>query len=190
MANYEAKRRQTRQNIINSTIMIAESKGLEKVTVSDIIQKSNINRSTFYRYFEDKFALINFIESNILNEIKDKYSIFHKCSDEDLDSGKPQDIFISSFLDIIDHHHVLLSFLLSDKGDFEFYFKLVGFFQTIISKSLDKVPNKFDNKKKKIFSFHCAIEAIGLIAFWVHNFENYSKDYIYDFINKDIWEVK
>lgn len=189
MANYESKRQQTRQNIINSTIMIAEAKGLEKVTVSDVIKKANINRSTFYRYFEDKFALINFIESNILNEIKEKYNIFNNCSIEELKDGKPQDIFICSFLNIIENNHELLSFLLSEKGDFEFNFQLVHFFESIIRKSLDKNPENFDDKRKKIFAFYCAVEAIGLISFWVHNFNEYSKDYIYNFINKDMWYV-
>ncbi|GAA6237651.1 TetR/AcrR family transcriptional regulator [Apilactobacillus micheneri] len=187
MANYEAKRQQTRQNIINSAIMIAEVKGLEKVTVSDIIKKSNINRSTFYRYFEDKFALINFIESNILQEIKIKYDIFNKCSDEELERGVPQDIFIRSFLNIIENNHKLLSFLLSEKGDFGFYFQLLRFFKSIIIKSFDKDPKNFDKKRKEIFSFYFSVEAIGLIAFWVQNFEDYSKDYIYNFINKDIF---
>ncbi|TPR43913.1 TetR/AcrR family transcriptional regulator [Apilactobacillus micheneri] len=189
MANYEAKRQQTRQIIINSMIMIAEAKGLEKVTVSDIIKNANINRSTFYRYFEDKFALINFIESNILNAIKIKYNIFNNCSNEELKRGKPQDIFIRSFLNVIENNHKLLSFLLSEKGDFEFNFQLVHFFESIIRKSLDKNPDNFDDKRKKIFAFYCAVEAIGLISFWVHNFEDYSKDYIYNFINKDMWYV-
>ncbi|WP_105956768.1 TetR/AcrR family transcriptional regulator [Apilactobacillus quenuiae] len=189
MAIYEAKRQRTRQDIIDNTIMIARKKGLEKVTVSDIIKITGINRSTFYRHFADKFDLVNFIESSILNEIKIKYNVFSNCSNEELEQGKPQDIFIKSLLNIIEKNHQLLSFLLSEKGDFEFHFQLVRFFESIIRKSLDKSPDNFDSKRNKIFSFYCAVEAIGLISFWVHNFDDYSKDYIYKFINKDMWYV-
>ncbi len=32
---------------------------LEKITVKDIVEGCNLTRQTFYRYFEDKFALVN-----------------------------------------------------------------------------------------------------------------------------------
>ncbi|UQS84827.1 TetR/AcrR family transcriptional regulator [Apilactobacillus apisilvae] len=76
MAKYELKRQKTQSKIINNTIKIAKIKGLERVTVSDIIKSSNINRSTFYRHFEDKYQLIDVIEKSIIDKINSEYKIF------------------------------------------------------------------------------------------------------------------
>ena len=45
--------RKTKQNICNALFSILEEKSIDKITVSEIVQRADINRSTFYFYYED-----------------------------------------------------------------------------------------------------------------------------------------
>lgn len=60
----------TKQNIRDSFFKILKEKPINKITVSDIIRKADINRSTFYFYYDDIFDMIE----QINNEIFDCFS--------------------------------------------------------------------------------------------------------------------
>ena len=48
----------TKQSIKESFIELVEVKGYNRVSVTDIVNKANINRNTFYLHYEDKEDLI------------------------------------------------------------------------------------------------------------------------------------
>jgi AcrR family transcriptional regulator len=48
----------TKQSIKDSFIELVKEKGYNKVSVTDIVNKANINRNTFYLHYEDKEDLI------------------------------------------------------------------------------------------------------------------------------------
>ena len=84
---YEKKRELTRNKIVNSFIEVSKEKGVEGVTVSDIIKKAQINRSTFYRHYTDKIDLEEQIEDQIIGEIKAANSDLKETDNKDIDSA-------------------------------------------------------------------------------------------------------
>ena len=48
----------TKQSIKESFIELVKKKGYNKVSVTDIVSKANINRNTFYLHYEDKEDLV------------------------------------------------------------------------------------------------------------------------------------
>lgn len=57
------------QDIVKSSIaeamkVLVRKKGIEDISVTDICQQSQVNRRTFYRYFSDKFEVIEWIHYN------------------------------------------------------------------------------------------------------------------------------
>ena len=59
----------TRQKLIDTFWEIAEEKGIDKVTVSEITKRSHYHRSTFYEYFTDIKSLICEIEEELLQSL-------------------------------------------------------------------------------------------------------------------------
>ncbi|MFB5684127.1 TetR/AcrR family transcriptional regulator [Paenibacillus terreus] len=45
---------------------------IEKISIQEIANKSGYNRSTFYQYFSDIYELLDFVETNLLNYIKEE----------------------------------------------------------------------------------------------------------------------
>ena len=59
----------TKQRIREALFRIIQTKSIDKVTVTEIVKEADINRSTFYFYYED----INDMMSQIQNEIYEKF---------------------------------------------------------------------------------------------------------------------
>lgn len=63
------KRRSTEQLLADSIVDLMDSKDLEKITVQQIVDNCNVTRQTFYRYFYDKYQLVNWIFQSEVEEI-------------------------------------------------------------------------------------------------------------------------
>ena len=52
-------REDTKYVFAKSIMELMESQSLDKITVTDIVKTSGMTRQTFYRYFKDKYDLVN-----------------------------------------------------------------------------------------------------------------------------------
>ncbi len=59
----------TRRAIKAAFTRLLESRGFSAVSVRDILSEANISRSTFYRYFEDKYVLTREIVADYMQDI-------------------------------------------------------------------------------------------------------------------------
>ena len=55
----------TRRAIQAAFLRLMKEKGFAAVTVKDIIRDAEINRSTFYAHYEDKYDLLESIENDL-----------------------------------------------------------------------------------------------------------------------------
>ena len=66
---YKKKITKTQKKFEESLLKLMETKKFEAITVNDITELANVNRSTFYRHYFDKYELLEKIEDNILNDV-------------------------------------------------------------------------------------------------------------------------
>ena len=59
----------TKGSIINSFIEIRSKKELEKITVKELCEKAQINKSTFYSHYHDIYDLEEQLETEVVNSI-------------------------------------------------------------------------------------------------------------------------
>ncbi len=57
---------QTRQNLIDAFWQLYCQRPLAEITVKDVVQRAGYNRSTFYEYFSDVYAVLEAIETSII----------------------------------------------------------------------------------------------------------------------------
>jgi len=62
----------TNEKIKKAFIKLMKTKGFEHLSISDITSIAEINRSTFYAHYEDKYDLEKHFEDSILEELKEK----------------------------------------------------------------------------------------------------------------------
>ena len=61
---------QTRKNIITAFCQIYANKPMEQIHVKEVIAKAGYNRSTFYEYFSDIYAVRTAMEEEVIQYIK------------------------------------------------------------------------------------------------------------------------
>lgn len=60
--------KRTREQIISSFLKLMETTDFNHITIAAITKKANINRSTFYYHFTDKFQLMDSIQEDVLKK--------------------------------------------------------------------------------------------------------------------------
>ena len=65
----ELNRRRTIGDIEAAFLTLYQREGIDGVSIAGICQECGIARSTFYLYFEDKFAVLQSVEERLLSEL-------------------------------------------------------------------------------------------------------------------------
>lgn len=69
MGKLEEKKKEKKENIFVTAFELFTSKGFQKTSISDIVNKAGVAKGTFYLYFKDKYDIRNKLisyKSNIL----------------------------------------------------------------------------------------------------------------------------
>lgn len=62
--------KKTKRTFIDVFCELYTHKPIEKISIQEIANRSGYNRSTFYQYFVDIYELLDFVEEDLLNNIK------------------------------------------------------------------------------------------------------------------------
>lgn len=68
MKKQDPRVQRTKQNIMNGFMRLIKQKEFSDITIADITQEAEINRSTFYYHFMDKYDLIDEIQREVLTK--------------------------------------------------------------------------------------------------------------------------
>ena len=63
---YERKQRQTQGQLHTALVDLLETTRLEKITINQVVQAAGVTRTTFYRYYDDKYELLTAIEEQTI----------------------------------------------------------------------------------------------------------------------------
>lgn len=65
----DRRKKYTRQVLKDSLIAILKTKPISAITVKEICERADINRSTFYTHYKDQFDLLEQIEEEIITDL-------------------------------------------------------------------------------------------------------------------------
>lgn len=147
--------------IYDAFFLVLKEKEYDKVTVSDIIKKAGIVRSTFYNHYENIPDLVTAIEDKTIQDIFSIMGTFHAKNDWDLCK--------SYFLTLCEYsktNPLLASILRSPRGD-TFLEKTITMFHQY-AKSLTQNKTASEHNKTE-FSYMIASSigcTIGVLHKW------------------------
>nr|BBH86803.1 TetR family transcriptional regulator [Thermosporothrix sp. COM3] len=75
--------RRTHKFLQEAMIELITEKGFEAITVGDIVERAMINRTTFYRHYQDKYDLVARIFEEAVNHMVEDMKPLRKDSDPD-----------------------------------------------------------------------------------------------------------
>lgn len=143
--NKTPKSIQTKQHIILSYLALMRLKKWDKISVIEICKKAEITRGTFYQYFGDIYDLIEQLENELLEDLKDRYAAccLRKRAlipvEKFLEKFEytPPEIFLAWFEFCKDHKEAMLSLLDRKFGDTYFVKKMKVIIKNIIEEMMD-----------------------------------------------------
>src|SRR5690625_2579794 len=65
----DRRKRYTRMVLRDNLMLLLKKKQLSSITVKELCEKADINRSTFYDHFKDVFHLMDYIEEEIIVDL-------------------------------------------------------------------------------------------------------------------------
>lgn len=170
--SYEQKQNKTREVILSAFISLLHEKPFSKVTVGDIAEKANINRGTFYKYYNDKYQLVEKIEAQIVSELEETNQ--HWIAENQAGNAGNDDVLVKSIvatLEVFERHADFINVMLSENGDAGFERVLL---QHTIEFERETMPLPQKNMKgndeiRELIVHYQASALIGVVVYWLRN---------------------
>lgn len=165
--------------IYDAFLLILKEKDLDKITVSDVIKKAGIVRSTFYNHYENIPALVTAIEDKIIEDIFSLMETFHPENDHDMCK--------SYFLTICNYtmtNPFLANLLSNPRGDAFFEKSITMFHRYVTLVTQNKTPSHH-GKDEFSYMIACTIgSTIGVLHKWTRENFQVPAEVIADILTK------
>jgi AcrR family transcriptional regulator len=114
----------TKTAIYNALAELINEKGFNAVTVSDISERADINRGTFYKHYRDKFDLLEQIEAEIVDDVEGIVLQAQSLNFADFNSDdNPLPIVVTIF-EYMQNNSALINAILGVEGDLAYLNRL------------------------------------------------------------------
>lgn len=146
--NLDARITRTDKMIKDAFLDLVDTIGFEKITVMNLTKKAMISRTTFYLHYMDKYDLLEQIENEILDGVKNiALDIpFDEIVTEGLSSKKPFSLLLKIYK-YIEENQKIFKLLMCNNIDSSFYFKFHEAIRVVYNQNIDtnmtKIPENY-----------------------------------------------
>jgi len=163
----------TRRMIRDMFTQLMEEKGFEAITVSDLTEKANINRGTFYLHYKDKYDLLEQSEEEIFVELdriaEEAWNAVNQNYANDVKVEEPLPFVIKLF-EFLEENFEFMKVILGPNGNPSFQVRLKEF---IKKKMLHKFSN-FLNEENMVVPLDYLVAYVssahlGVIQCWLES---------------------
>ena len=159
----DRKTRYTRMVLQDSLIEWMKEKPISKITIKELCEKADINRSTFYAHYTDLYDLLQQIESETLSWAREAITNL---------MGKPSkqealNTLEGIFQNLIENSNHL-QVLMSEQGDIDFQKQVFTLIYEQIGINLSAKDKRNEDAEESYFIF-VVNGSVGLIQHWLKN---------------------
>lgn len=157
------KTRYTRMVLQDSLFELMRKKPISKITIKELCENADINRTTFYSYYTDQYDLLRKIEDETLAWAKEAISSLISKTDK-YESMKILEGIFQYFAENRKHLQVLIS----EQGDIDFQKQLFTLIYQQCGISPSSAADTNLNISEDYFIF-AVNGSIGLMQYWLKN---------------------
>lgn len=164
----DRKTRYTQMVLQDSLIELMEKKPISKITIKELCENADINRTTFYAHYANQYDLLRKIEDETISWAKEAISALISKTDEH-ETMKVLEKICQYLVENSKH----LQILMSEKGDIDFQKQLF----TLIYQQCGNSPLSDYGKDavtKEAYFIFVVNGSVGLIQHWLKNGLNHS----------------
>lgn len=154
--------RKTKTQLRNGLAVLMQTKSISEITVKELVDAVDINRSTFYLHYTDIYDLLQKTEDDLLEQIK---NIIHEHAKTD-DTTEATFPFMEDIFETVDANREIFQALIGSNGDISFTHKVEDIIAQNTIYRLEKMFPDNVQDLKYYYSF-CLTGAVGLIKTWI-----------------------
>lgn len=154
--------RKTKAQLREGLAHLMLEKSIKEITVKELVDKIDINRSTFYLHYADIYQMLQQIEEEALENIT---HILENCP-VDFSNNESTLEFVTKFFAILDSDKDLCRALLGPHGDMAFVEQIENLLAGTFLKHLPGTFPKNDSNLKYAYAF-ILNGCVGLIKTWL-----------------------
>lgn len=159
MAKYANATQKTKTKLRETFWQIYQEKPIEKISVREIIEKAHLNRSTFYEYYSDIYAVLNEIENELFA------GLFGNNTGLLLDYSLSLDELIYEIAQNYKKYQKYLKILLGKNGDPLFLDKIKEHLKSLLRPLIDSADTP-TFKNPDYFLEYLTNGLIGMLMHW------------------------
>jgi Transcriptional regulator len=146
-------------------IELMQEKEVQNITVTDICNRADLNRGTFYTYHQDVFSLVSEIENEILDEVT---KILDNAAQSRLGNSKikERNLMVRQILECFSRHRDVIKIVFGDRGYITFQQKLKSLFITKFSQIIGMSNTVFEDHDGYL-AVYITSGMIGIIQEWI-----------------------
>lgn len=165
--NMDKRIKKTKKRIKEALFKFAIIKGMENVSVQDIINEAEINRATFYYHYKDKFELLNeIVDETLKGLVNDLVIPTQFISFEDIIYPP-----VLALFEHVEKHAKVYKIILSNNGLPEIRWKMLDIIKQSVQNNIaQSQEHKLEiNLDKWFLENVVAGSLVALIVDWVEN---------------------
>lgn len=164
----DRKTRYTRMVLQDSLIELMSKKPISKITIKELCENADINRTTFYAHYTDQYDLLRKIEDETLSWATEAITVLIGKTDKHETLKVLEGIF-QYMVENSGHLQVLMS----EQGDIDFQKQLFTLIYQQCGINLS-VDHNGDTATKELYFIFVVTGSVGLIQHWLKNGMNQS----------------
>ena len=157
------KKQYTRMVLADSLIELMKARPIDKITIRELCELANVNRSTFYLHYEDIYALLRYIEDDTLTWvqafIEELTGKFHEGERATIRS-------LERLFECFVKNSKHLQVLMSEQGDLAFQKRVFNIAYQTCDFSSGKLAMPFAEDLHFIF---LVSGGVGIVQHWLKN---------------------
>lgn len=179
----DRRKKYTQMVLKESLLSLLKEKPISNITIKEICEHADINRSTYYAHYSSQYDLLNTIEEEFINDLVNTLSQYN-FSKEAESFQMTEKLF-----DNIAKNHEICQILLSENTDSHFHKKGMAIAQQFIFTNLNN-ENKLDQETYEYINLFLVSGTIHVIKQWLENGQNKTSrelaEVLHAFINRGL----
>ncbi|AOM84263.1 TetR/AcrR family transcriptional regulator [Salisediminibacterium beveridgei] len=160
-AKMDRRVKYTLEVIESSFLELMQQKPLSHITVKELCQKADINRSTFYAHYEDLSALLNAIQDRIIYDAEEMLNTYDYTQDTEAL------VMTTRLMTYLSDNQRNSQTLFSDHGDTVFQRKLITMAHRHLIQSFTADPAIHEDRHVDYLSTFITQGSIAMIQHWL-----------------------
>ncbi len=179
-AKVDRRVRKTRAQLRAGLARLMQKKNIREITVTELVDEVDINRSTFYLHYEDIYQMLESIEQEIMEEIRTSIT---SNPIEPLTSTDKAQSFLVHIFTYLEENREICKALLGPHGDMAFVEQTEKLVAETVFESLTNQFPKTTPDLLYTYSF-CLTGLVGMLKSWLSAESPESPQYMADLTHK------